>query len=58
MEQLITENDHYQHVARENCGAVIIKVTIMKPEITQLHCKHINNTYSKEKLKDIVIYKL
>ena len=46
MEQLITENDNYQQVARENCGGVIMKVIVMKLEITQLRCE------------DIVTYKL
>ena len=32
-----------------------MKVIIMKPEITQLRCKHIN-TYSKYKCEDIVTY--
>ena len=34
-----------------------MKVIIMKPEITQLRCKHIN-TYSKDKCEDIVTYKV
>ena len=29
LEQLITENDNYQHVVRENCGGVIMKIIIM-----------------------------
>ena len=36
VEQLITENDNYQQVARENCGGVIMEVIVMKLEITQL----------------------
>ena len=54
---MITENHNYQQVARENCGGVIMKVIIMKPEITQLRCKHIT-TYSKDKCEDIVTYKV
>ena len=46
VEQLITEDDNYQQVARENCGCVIMKVIIMKLEINQLRCE------------DIVTYKL
>ena len=46
MEQLITENDNYQQVAREYCGGVIMKVIVMRLEITQLRCE------------DIVTYKL
>ena len=46
VEQLITENDNYQQVASENCGDVIIKVIVIKLEITQLHSE------------DIVTYKL
>ena len=42
VEQLITENDNYQPVACENCGGVIMTVIVMKPEITQVRCKHIN----------------
>ena len=57
VEQLITENDNYQQVARENGGGVIIKVIVMKLEITQLCCNHIN-TYSKEKCEDVVTYKV
>ena len=34
VEQLITENDNYQQVACENCGGLIMKVTVMKLEIT------------------------
>ena len=45
VEQLITENDNYQ-VARKNCGGVIMKVIVMKFEITQVRCE------------DIVTYKL
>ena len=56
-QQLISEIDTFKQVARENCGGVIMKVNIMKPEITQLRCKHIN-TYSKDKCKDIVTYKV
>ena len=56
VEQLITDNDNYQQVARENCGSVIMKVIVMNLEITQLRYKHIN-TYSKEKCEDIVTYK-
>ena len=41
VEQVITENDHYQQVARENCGCVIMKVIVMKLEITQLRCEEI-----------------
>ena len=52
VEQLISENDNCKQVSHENCGGVIIKVIIMKPEITQLHCKHIN-TYSKDKCEDM-----
>ena len=37
VEQVITENDNYQQVARENCGGVIV----MKLEITQLRCEDI-----------------
>ena len=33
VEQLITENDNYQQVARDNCGGVIMKVIVMKLEI-------------------------
>ena len=57
VEQLITENDNFKQVARENCGGVIMKIIIMKPEITQLRCKHIN-TYSKDKCEDIANYKM
>ena len=57
VEQLITENDNYQQVARENCGGVIMKVIVMKLEITQLRYKHIN-TNSKYKCEDIVTYKV
>ena len=46
VEQLITENDNYQQVARDNCGGVIMKVIVMKLEIIQL-C-----------FEDIVTYKL
>ena len=53
VEQLITENDNYQQVARDNCGGVIMKVIVMKLEISQLRCKHIT-TYSKDKGEDIV----
>ena len=35
VEQLITENDNYQQVARGNCGGVIMKVLA-------LWCKSIN----------------
>ena len=48
VEQLITENDNC-----EICGGVIMKVIVMKLEITQLRCKHIN-TYSKDKCEDII----
>ena len=41
VEQLITENDHYQQEARENCGCVIMKVIVMKLEITLLRCEDI-----------------
>ena len=34
VEQLITGNDNDQQIARENCGGVIMKVIVMKPEIT------------------------
>ena len=57
VEQLITENDNYQQVARENCGGVFLKVIVMKLEISELRCKHIN-TYSKDKCEDIVAYKV
>ena len=57
VEQLITENDTYQQVACENCSDVIMKVIVMKLEITQLRCKLIN-TYSKDKCEDIVTYKV
>ena len=30
VEELITENDHYQQVARANCGGLIMKVIVMK----------------------------
>ena len=30
VEQLVTDNDNYQQVARENCGGVIMKVIFMK----------------------------
>ena len=30
VEQVITENDNYQQVARDNCGCVIMKVIVMK----------------------------
>ena len=53
VEQLITGNDTYQQVAREHCGGVIMKVNVMKLEITQLRSKHIN-TYNK--CEDIVTY--
>ena len=33
VEQLITENDNYQQVARENCGGVIMKVIGIKLDI-------------------------
>ena len=56
-EQVITENDNYQQVARENCGGVIMIVIIMKLEITQLRYKHII-TYSKGKCEDIVTYRV
>ena len=36
VEQLITENDNYQQVACENCGGVIMKVIVMKLEITHM----------------------
>ena len=41
VEQLITENDNYQQVVREYCGGVIMKVIVMKLEITQLCCEDI-----------------
>ena len=41
VEQLITEDDNYQQLARENCGGVIMKVIVMKLEITQLRCEDI-----------------
>ena len=41
VEQLITENDNYQQEAREHCGGVIMKVFVMKLEITQLRCEDI-----------------
>ena len=50
--QLISENYNFKQVARENCGGVI-----MKPEISQLRCKHIN-TYSKDKCEDSITYKV
>ena len=34
LEQLITENDTYQQVERENCGGVIMIVIVMILEIT------------------------
>ena len=43
---MITDNDKYQQVPCENCGGVIMKVTVMKLEITQLPCE------------DVVIYKV
>ena len=58
VEQVITENDNYQQVACENCGGVIIKVIVMKLEITQLRCKHIKTYNSKDKCEDIVTYKV
>ena len=45
VEQLITENDNYQQVARENCGGVIMKVIVMRLEITQLRCEDIVTYY-------------
>ena len=57
VEQLITEKENYQQVTRENCGGVIMKVIVMKLEIIQLRCKHIN-TYSKDTCEDIVTYKV
>ena len=57
VEQFITDNDNFQQVARENCGGVILKVIVMKLEISQLRCKHIN-TYSKDKCEDTVTYKV
>ena len=56
MEQLITENDNYQQGACENCGGLIMKVILMKHEITSLCCNHIH-TYSKDKCVYIVTYK-
>ena len=49
VEQLITENHNYQQVARANCGGVIMKVTVMKLEITQLRCEDIatSKVYNK-----------
>ena len=41
MEQLITENDNYEQVACENCGGVIMKVIVIKLEITQLRYGHL-----------------
>ena len=38
VEQLITENNNYQQVARENCGGVIMKMIVMKLEFSQLRC--------------------
>ena len=32
--QLISENDHFQQVAREYYGGVIMKVIVMKLEVT------------------------
>ena len=34
VEQVITENNHYQQVACKNCGGVIMKVIVMKLEMT------------------------
>ena len=34
MEQVITENNNYQQVACGNCGVVIMKVIVMKLEVT------------------------
>ena len=34
VEPLITEDDNYQHVACENCGCVIMRVIVMKLEMT------------------------
>ena len=34
VEQVITENDNYKQVACEHCGGVIMKVIVMKLEIT------------------------
>ena len=34
VEQLITENDNYQQIACKKCGGVIMKVIVMKLEIT------------------------
>ena len=55
VELLITENNNCQQVACENCGGM--KVIVMKLEITQLRCKHIN-TNSKDRSEDIVTYKV
>ena len=55
VEQVITENNNYQQVACENCGGVIMKVIVMKLEISQLRSNH-SNTYSKDKCEDIVNY--
>ena len=41
VEHLISENGNFRQVAREKCGGVIMKVIIMKLEISQLHCKRI-----------------
>ena len=57
VEQVISENDSFKQVARENCGGVIMKVIVMKPEITQLRWQHIS-TCSKDKCEDIVTYKV
>ena len=34
VEQVITDNNNYQQVACENCGGVIMKVIVMKLEMT------------------------
>ena len=57
LEQLITDNDNYQQVSRENCGGVIMKVITMKLQIIKLRCKHIN-TYSQDKCENIITYKV
>ena len=34
VEEVITDNNNYQQVARKNCGGVIMKVIVMKLEMT------------------------
>ena len=41
VEQVITEKDNYQQVVGQNCGGVIMKVIVMKLEITKLRCEDI-----------------